>query len=108
MRLDHAIAQFAEDADRVGANFAVLLDHEDRLRSAFSFHRRHEPIFVGAQLPGLAAEEQADGRPLAFGRFDLDMPVRLLGEAIDHREPGSLAYLLGREERVEHLCHRLR
>src|SRR5437762_12301717 len=46
-----------------------------------------------------------DGGAVAFLAVDLDVPGRLLDEAIDHAEPepGALAGALRGEERIEHL-----
>ena len=58
----------------------------------------------------VARQVQPEGRALALGAVDPDMAARLLGEAVDHRQPeaGALADRLGREERLEDLRERVR
>jgi hypothetical protein len=64
------------------------------------------------------ADPSVLGRALTLGgtsrsawlAIDLDVPVRLLDEAVHHAEPqpGSLSFGLGGEERLEHMLNHLR
>src|SRR5439155_2112319 len=66
--------------------------------------------FARDDLRGIADVTRArqidfDRRAVFFLTVNLDVSTRLLDEAVDHAQPeaGSLAHLLGREERLEHL-----
>src|SRR5262245_10099781 len=79
----------------------VVLDHQNGFMSAVQ--GRHERL--GRGRAGAGRQVHLDRRAMAFLTVDLNMPGRLLDEAVDHAqsETGSLAGTLGGEKRIEHL-----
>jgi len=81
----------------------VILHYQDGLVAARSRlgDRHHDRLRL---LVGDMRQIQPDRRAVTFLAVGLDMAARLLDETIDHAqaEAGTLAELLGSEERLEH------
>src|SRR5262249_39362994 len=83
------------------AHRRVVLDHQDRLMTAFDRRtRRH----IGGVEFACPRQVELDRGAVPLLAVDLDVPAGLLDEPVHHAEPetGSLAYVLGGEEGIEH------
>ena len=101
--LQRGVAEAADLRQHIFAHQRVVLDHQHRFVAAL--HRRGWQHLGRAVIhSGGARQIELHAGAVALLAVDLDVPVGLLDEAVDHAETkaGSLADFLGGEERIEH------